>query len=214
MSEESKVSAADVKAAGNAALGDSIAVLVKPDEAIPKAVGASGFIGSGIIAGAYVIIITLLFLFGTKVQFKAWPDFEMVLKEFFGQIVFVGLLAGGIFVCANMLFEKMNIGVDKALNAVAVALVPVIVVGLVLFVLKVIWDWPIPYVAPLQTIALVVFLMGAIQGGLGMKPGVSLYSTLLTFFVANFIYSLISDAGQVDAVGAMMQQMGNAFGGF
>ncbi len=215
---EGGVSKEQMAAAGNAALGDSIAVLVKPDEAIPKVVNASGFMGPGIIAGAYVILMTLFFLFGVKVLTKDWPDLEEVLRELFGQVVLVGLLAGGVFACANHLFDKKNIGLDKALNTVAAALVPVIVVALAIFVLRVVWAWPLAHMASLQTVVLVIYLLCAIQSGLGLKPGAALFTTVVTFLVANFIYTLISDAWLMDTGVALMQQMQHemqsAFEGF
>lgn len=198
--------------AGRAAFGDAAGVILRPADAIPRVVNANGFVLSGIILGAYVILMMLFYLFGTKVWIDTWPPFKSVLRELIAQAALVALLAGGVFVCATALFEKKQIGFDKALNVVAVGVIPVLLLELVIFIFKVIWDDPVPILMPLQTAALVLFIAMALQSGLEFKPVSAVFTVLVCYLVAYAIYAVISEADSVASGGAFMAEMNRAMG--
>jgi hypothetical protein len=192
MSEESKVSAADVKAAGNAALGDSIAVLVNPDGAIPKVAGAQGYLIAAVIGAVFVVLGTLVMFFTMRMIAGAFPGFDWFIKQLIGFLVLVAILVGVVYGIAISLAGKQGLRPEQAGNAVAVCLVPWFVIMLIMFIVSAINEtWAMMLFAAGPAVA-AIFLVASLNRGIEFSVRASIYTTILAFGVGLFVMSLIA----------------------
>ncbi|MBN1475151.1 hypothetical protein JXA47_00205 [Candidatus Sumerlaeota bacterium] len=191
MSEESKVTAADVKAAGNAALGDSIAVLVNPDGAIPKVAGAQGYLIAAVIGAAFVILGTIADFLTLRMMMGSFAGFDFFIKHLIGLLVCVAILVGVVYGIAISLAGKQGLRPEQAGNAVAVCLVPWFALMLLTFIVSAIKvDWASYLIAAGPGVAM-IFLSAALNRGLEFSVRASIYTTILAFAVGLVVMGFI-----------------------
>lgn len=173
---------------------ESLGVLTKPETVIPRIVDTPGFMVSGLLAAIYVIVVTLSHI----LQWPGLegPPFKVVVRDFLAQIVQVVVLAGIVGGAAVTVLGRPEVKINQAANAVAVALVPAVIVQLIVCIAALIWPRLGGWLMPLSVVVLPVFLVAALEKGLRCDMRAAIYTALVAWFVAMAISNQISGGVQ------------------